>query len=126
MYNMKIFEPNSKSVVQHLKSTLLTSSMKYHFNSTTFVEKYPIAASYDYAMSTSQTISILSDDVTSDVSIITVPTDLRAQMIFELVLEAGVATTSLETKLRMTSFPGVDSFCGNSSIGNECKPGYWL
>jgi len=98
--------------------------MKYHFNSTAIEEKYGLAADSDYAISTgaAETVSIMHVNITAEVNIITVPTDLRAQMVFELVLESGVATTSLQTKLRMTSFPGMDSFCGTSIIVNECSP----
>lgn len=118
---MELFHPESQKNVDYLKLNLIRASFKYHFNATGFINMVPETPTSDYVLSL-QSIEAVSNitDTLFDVQIIVVPKDIPGKMILQLVLESGVATTSVQTKLRMTSFEGIDTFCGSSTT--ECSP----
>ena len=55
------------------------------------------------------------------IEIVEIDEKVRGQVIFQKELETGKSETSLSTELRMTSFDGIDTFCGASN-DTVCEP----
>ena len=55
------------------------------------------------------------------IEIVEIDEKIRGKIIFQKELETGKSETSLATELRMTSFDGIDTFCGASN-DTVCEP----
>ena len=66
-------------------------------------------------------LKLNNSELKSEISLTKVDSGFLGKFIFEVILESGNVKSNIKTQLRMTNFPDIENFCGDSSQKDNLK-----